>query len=85
MEIASINPIVIIGVIISAVIAFNVFLFLRFKNRRPDSGSEILSSFINTAKNPWEKSDKELDELSKLVQQIKPSSPDTNASTEEPS
>jgi hypothetical protein len=76
MDISSINPIIIIGVIISAVVAFNILLFLRFKNHGPDKGSEIFSSLINTAKNPWGKFDKELDELSELVRKANRSSTD---------
>lgn len=78
MNISSINPIVIISVIISAVIVFNILIFLRFKNRPQNTGSETISSFIDTAKNPWRKEEKDLEELSKLLRQAEQANKDNN-------
>lgn len=67
MEISIKSPAIIISLTIIAVIVFNIALFLWAKNRRPDNTPEILSSFIKSARDPWRDSNKELDELAKLV------------------
>ena len=67
----SINPIVIIGIIITLVILFNIALFVKYKN--PSSGNEnkAVKSMLNTVRSPWKKEDEALDELAKLIESVK--------------
>ena len=67
MDTSSINPIFIIGIIIFGIIAFNVLIFTRGFRQKPNHRSEIMSSLIETARNPFKNADKDLDELAKLI------------------
>ena len=66
----AINPIVIIGVIITLVILFNIAMIFRYKNPDVRNDNQAMKSMLNTVRSPWKEEDESLDELSKLIESI---------------
>ena len=65
--IGSINPLLIIGLILAFVILFNFSLIVRYRNRKKIESNKSLTGLIDTLKSPWKDEDADLDELAKLI------------------
>lgn len=63
----SINPIVIIVVIITLVILFNIAMIFRYRNPTPSNENKAVKSMLNTIKSPWRNEDEALNELARLI------------------
>ena len=64
----SINPLIIIGIVLVIIILFNLGLIAKLKQSNKDSPGNFYQSFLNSVKSPWQEEDAALDELSKLVE-----------------
>lgn len=64
----SIDPSIIIGIIIIIIIAFNIGLIAKFKQSRKSNNDTVYHLFLNNLRSPWQEEDAALDELSKLVE-----------------
>ncbi len=74
------HPLLIVGLVVFGVVIFNILLFLSVKRRGSNHQTEIISSLINIAKDPFGKTDQQLDELAKLVRPDEHNSPANDAS-----
>lgn len=73
----SINPIVIIGIIITLVVLFNFALIARYKNPAKSSDNKAIKSMLNTVRSPWKEEDAALNELANLIKTVQ-DSPEEN-------
>jgi hypothetical protein len=70
------NPIVIIGVIITLIILFNIALIFRYKNPSGNNENKAIKSMLNTVKSPWKDEDESLNELARLIESIEDHPPE---------
>lgn len=65
------NPIVVIIITIAIVVLFNLVLIAWVRRRKVNNQYKLFQQFMNTAKNPWQQSQSDMDELSELVEKQK--------------
>lgn len=64
----SINPSIIIGIVLIIILLFNLGLIAKLKQGSKGNKSNVYQSFLDNLKSPWQEEDAALDELSKLVE-----------------
>jgi len=64
----SIDPSIIIGIIIIIIIVLNIGLIAKFKQSGKSNKDNVYHLFLNNLRSPWQEEDAALDELSKLVE-----------------
>ena len=70
MNETAVNPALVIVLTLLGIILFNLVLINWVRKRNADNQFKIFQNFIESAKNPWQQSDSELDQLSKLLNKI---------------
>ena len=68
--ISSLNPIVIVALVLVLVVLFNLGLFAKIKQNTKTNNNSAMNSMLNTARSPWKAEDADLDELSALVKMV---------------
>jgi len=61
---------IIVGGMVLLIIIINISLFSLVKNKNAEKQSKMLKDAFSTAKSPWGEEEKQLNELSQLVEQI---------------
>ncbi len=74
---------IIVGAMVLLIVIINVSLFSMIKSRNAKKQSKMLKDAFSTAKSPWGEEEKQLNELSQLIEQIqKPSKQSTDNAAE---
>jgi ABC-type bacteriocin/lantibiotic exporter with double-glycine peptidase domain len=74
---------IIVGAMVLLIIIINVSLFSMIKSKNAKKQSKLLKDAFSIAKSPWGEEEKQLNELSQLIEQIqKPSIQSTDNAAE---
>ncbi len=75
---------IIVGAMVLLIVFINVSLFSMIKNRNAERQAKMFKDAFSIAKSPWGEEEKQLSELSQLVEQIKRPTDQISAGDDDP-